>query len=85
MPVPICTVVESPTLIANGIRSKWACLAAPIASLTPLEIDEHLAEAGAGMPDRTRHHDVVALQVGPLTRRLRLHISYSRIPLDRVF
>jgi integrase len=27
-----------------------------------LEIDEHLAEAGAGMSDSTRHQDVVALQ-----------------------
>ena len=27
-----------------------------------MEIDEHLAKAGAGMSDSTRHHDVVALQ-----------------------
>src|SRR5262245_38412058 len=33
-----------------------------LASLTPLEIDEHLAAAGTGMSDSTRHHDVVALQ-----------------------
>src|SRR5262249_47120515 len=33
-----------------------------LASLTPLEIDEHLADAGTGMSDSTRHHDVVALQ-----------------------
>src|SRR6185436_9079463 len=26
------------------------------------EIDEHLAKAGAGMSDSTRHHDVVALE-----------------------
>ena len=32
-----------------------------LASLTPLEIDEHLAIAGTGMSDSTRHHDVVAL------------------------
>ncbi len=32
-----------------------------LASLTPLEIDEHLATAGTGMSDSTRHHDVVAL------------------------
>jgi len=32
-----------------------------LASLTPLEIDEHLAKAGAGMSDSTRHHDAVAL------------------------
>jgi len=31
-------------------------------SLTPLEVDEHLANAGAGMSDSTRHHDAVALQ-----------------------
>jgi len=31
-------------------------------SLTSLEIDEHLAEAGAGMSDSTRHHDAIALQ-----------------------
>jgi prepilin-type N-terminal cleavage/methylation domain-containing protein len=31
-------------------------------SLTPLEIDEHLARAGAGMSDSTRHHDAVALE-----------------------
>src|SRR5258708_5041377 len=33
-----------------------------LASLTPLEIDEHLATAGAGLSDSTRHHDVVALE-----------------------
>ena len=33
-----------------------------LASLTPLEIDEHLATAGTGMSDSTRHHDVVALE-----------------------
>ena len=32
-----------------------------LASLTPLEIDDHLVEAGAGMSDSTRHHNVVAL------------------------
>src|SRR5262249_50934093 len=31
-------------------------------SLTSLEIDEHLAAAGAGMSDSTRHHDAIALQ-----------------------
>ena len=31
-------------------------------SLTPLEVDEHLARAGVGMSDSTRHHDAVALQ-----------------------
>ena len=33
-----------------------------LASLAPLEIDEHLATAGMGMSDSTRHHDVVALE-----------------------
>src|SRR5579872_4383252 len=33
-----------------------------VGSLTPLEIDEHLAKAGIGMSDSTRHHNVVALQ-----------------------
>ncbi|MBI3860437.1 MAG: hypothetical protein HY290_00925 [Planctomycetia bacterium] len=33
-----------------------------LASLTPLEIDEHLAVAGAGLSDSTRHHDAVALE-----------------------
>jgi integrase len=32
-----------------------------LASLTPLEIDDHLADAGTGMSDSTRHHDAVAL------------------------
>ena len=32
------------------------------AALTPLEIDEHLAVASAGMSDSTRHHDAVALE-----------------------
>ena len=33
-----------------------------LASLTPLEIDEHLAQTGAGMSDSTRHHNCVALE-----------------------
>src|SRR6516225_1187135 len=33
-----------------------------LSALTPLEIDEHLAAAGAGMSDTTRHHDAVALE-----------------------
>ena len=33
-----------------------------MASVTPLEIDEHLALAGTGMSDITRHHNVVALE-----------------------
>jgi len=33
-----------------------------LASLTPLEIDEHLAQAGAGMSDSTKHHDALAVE-----------------------
>jgi hypothetical protein len=33
-----------------------------LASLTPLEIDEHLQQAGAGMSDSTRHHNAVAVE-----------------------
>src|SRR5664279_4952658 len=33
-----------------------------LGSLTPLEVDEHLAAAGMGMSNSTRHHDVVALE-----------------------
>jgi integrase len=33
-----------------------------LATLTPLEVDEHLAEAGAGMSDSTKHHNAVALE-----------------------
>jgi integrase len=32
-----------------------------LGTITSLEIDEHLTEAGAGMSDSTRHHDAVAL------------------------
>ncbi len=32
-----------------------------LSTLTPLEVDEHLAAAGTGMSDSTRHHDAVAL------------------------
>jgi integrase len=32
------------------------------ASLTPLEIDEHLAEVGTGMSDSTRHHNALVLE-----------------------
>jgi hypothetical protein len=31
-------------------------------TLTSLEVDEHLAAAGAGMSDGTRRHDIVALE-----------------------
>src|SRR5262249_2500215 len=33
-----------------------------LATLTPLEIDEHLADVGQGMSDSTRHHDAMALE-----------------------
>lgn len=33
-----------------------------LASLTPLEVDEHLAEAGTGLSDSTPHHNCVALE-----------------------
>ncbi|MGE5192233.1 MAG: tyrosine-type recombinase/integrase [Deltaproteobacteria bacterium] len=33
-----------------------------LATLTSLDVDEYLAEAGAGMSDSTRHHNAVALQ-----------------------
>ncbi|HEY3963185.1 MAG TPA: hypothetical protein VGM05_01425, partial [Planctomycetaceae bacterium] len=43
-------------------RFYWAFYARDLTSLTPLEVDEHLALAGTGMSDSTRHHDVVALE-----------------------
>src|SRR5579863_6732046 len=33
-----------------------------LASLTPLEVDEYLGEAGAGFSDSTKHHNAVALE-----------------------
>src|SRR5258707_15006556 len=33
-----------------------------LASLTPLEIDEYLGEAGTGMSDSTRHHNALGLE-----------------------
>jgi len=33
-----------------------------LGTLTPLEIDEHLADVGKGMSDSTRHHDAMALE-----------------------
>jgi site-specific recombinase XerD len=33
-----------------------------LATLTPLEIDEYLADAGREMSDSTRHHNAVALE-----------------------
>ena len=52
------------TLAFYRARLKRFCLAynsRELASLNPLEIDEHLAAAGTGMSDSTRHHNVVAL------------------------
>ena len=53
------------TLAFYRARLKKFCLefnARALASLTPLEIDEHLAKAGAGMSNSTKHHDAVALR-----------------------
>jgi integrase len=53
------------TLAFYRARLKKFCRefnARELGSLTPLEIDEHLAETGAGMSDSTRHHDIMALQ-----------------------
>lgn len=33
-----------------------------LAELTPLDVDEHLAQAGAGVSDSTRHHNAVVLE-----------------------
>jgi hypothetical protein len=33
-----------------------------LATLTPFEIDEHVAVSGTGMSDSTRHHNCVALE-----------------------
>ena len=61
-----CSRHRSPaTLAFYRARLKKFCHdfnARELGSLTPLEIDEHLAKAGAGMSDSTRHHDAVALQ-----------------------
>ncbi len=43
-------------------RFYWAFYARDLTSLTPLEVDEHLAASGAGMSDSTRHHDAVAVE-----------------------
>src|SRR5215468_5544417 len=53
------------TLAFYRTRLKKFCRefnARALASLTPLEIDEHLAKAGTGMSDSTKHHDAVVLQ-----------------------
>jgi integrase len=60
-----CSRHRSPaTVTFYRARLKRFCTefnARELASLAPLEIDEHLAAAGAGMSDSTRHHDAVAL------------------------
>jgi len=61
-----CSRHRSPaTLAFYRARLKKFCDAyhgRDLATLTPLEIDEHLAQAGAGMSDTTRHHNCVALE-----------------------
>jgi integrase len=61
-----CSRRRSPaTLAFYRARLKKFCEAynsRDLTSLTPLEIDEHLVQAGAGMSDSTRHHDAVALE-----------------------
>ena len=61
-----CSRHRAPATVAfYRTRLKKFCQAynaRDLASLTPLEIDEHLAAAGTGMSDSTRHHDVVALE-----------------------
>jgi integrase len=61
-----CSRHRSPaTLAFYRARLKKFCEAyhgRDLATLTPLEIDEHLALVGAGMSDSTRHHNCVALE-----------------------
>ena len=61
-----CSRHRSPTTLAfYRARLKKFCRefnAREMGSLTPLEIDQHLADSGTGMSDSTRHHDAVALQ-----------------------
>ncbi|MGE5192477.1 MAG: tyrosine-type recombinase/integrase, partial [Deltaproteobacteria bacterium] len=63
-PVP-CGLPANPLAHCSMRAVRWIVCrefnARDLASLTPLEIDEHLAEAGAGMSDSTRHHNAVAL------------------------
>src|SRR5262249_22687773 len=62
-----CSRHRSPaTLAFYRARLKKFCRqfnARELASLTPLEMDEHLAEAGAGMSDNTPHDDALALEL----------------------
>jgi hypothetical protein len=61
-----CSRHRSPaTLVFYRARLKTFCREfndRDMGTLTPLEIEEHVAKAGEGMSDSTRHHDVVALQ-----------------------
>ncbi len=61
-----CERHRAPATVAfYRTRLRRFCLAfrsRGLASLTPLEVDEHLATAGAGQSDSTRHHDAVALE-----------------------
>ena len=60
-----CRHRTAATLAFYRARLKKFCRefnARELGSLTPLEIDEHLAATGAGMSDSTRHHDIMALQ-----------------------
>jgi hypothetical protein len=61
-----CSRHRSPaTLAFYRARLKKFCEAynaRELPSLSPLEIDDHLARAGTGMSNSTRHHNVVALE-----------------------
>lgn len=56
------TVFASPTAAFYRTRVRQFCRKfndRDLASLTPLEIDEHLAEIGSGMSASTRHHNAL--------------------------
>jgi hypothetical protein len=61
-----CIRHRSPaTLAFYRARLKAFCQrfnARELVTLTALEIDEHLAEAGRAMSNSTRHHNAVALE-----------------------
>jgi len=61
-----CARHRTPATVAfyRARLKKFCCEfnARAFSSLTTLEIDEHLASAGAGTSDSTKHHDAVALQ-----------------------
>jgi hypothetical protein len=57
----------SPPFARGGRGGSGELVPAPpldreLATLTLLDIDEHLADAGKGMSDSTRHHNAVALE-----------------------